>query len=127
MAETARNGTPLNEDQARRLICTNLAELMRQGSCTVRVRRLKDEGRVTFLAEHNNKWQAVAAMDYLNGQAEGIIAALLAIGSKRNKDTHIAVHTNGNQEEVTIGLHRDAVAQHRSNLYQYLYGQLFWD
>jgi hypothetical protein len=127
MAHVHRDGTPLTEDQARRIICTNLAGLLQRGSCTVRIRRLRDERRVTFLAELNSRWEPMPSMDYRGHQADQLIAALLAIGAKRTKDVHIAIHNGGNQDEVTIGFHKDAVAQHRGNLYQYIYGQLFWD
>ncbi len=123
----ARNGVPLSEDQARRLICTNLAELMRQGSCTVRVRCLRDERRTTFLAEHSNRWQPIPDMDYQSGTADSILKALTAVGTKRNKDLHINIQNGGNFDDITIGIHKDAVSQHRSNLYQFVYGQLFWD
>ena len=39
MADSQLNGTPtpMTEDQARRLISQNLAELLQKGSCTIRV------------------------------------------------------------------------------------------
>ena len=125
--DAARNGVPLNEHQARRIICTNLAEVLGKGNCTVRVRRLKDEGRVTFLVEDHNRWQLIPEMDYQGPPAEGLIQTLLAVGTKRTKDLHMAVHNNGNYDEVTIGFHKEAAVQHRGNLYQYVYGQLFRD
>lgn len=125
MNDAARNGVPLSEDQARRIICTNLAELLTKGACTVRVRRLADEERVTFQAEHNNKWES--KMEYQGASAQEISRTLIAIGPKRNKDLHIASQSSGNHEDVTIGFHKETATLHRSNLYQYIYGQLFWD
>lgn len=127
MNDAARNGVPLTEDQARRIICTNLAEVLQRGSCTVRIRRLRDEGRVTFQAQHNNRWQPLANMDYSGTAAEGVMHALLAVGPKRNRDVHVSVQNSGNHDDVTIGFHHDAAAGHRTSLYQYVYGQLFWD
>jgi hypothetical protein len=127
MAEVNRNGTPLTEDQARRVICTNLAELLHKGSCTVRVRRLRDEQRVTFQAEVHNKWEPQQAMNYEGRQADSVMEALLNVGAKRGKDVHIAVNNSGNHDDVTVGFHKDTISQHRGNLYQYVFGQLFWD
>jgi hypothetical protein len=129
MADSHRNGTvnTLNEDQARRLISHNLAELLHKGSCTVRVRRLPDEDRVTFQAENHNHWHAADGMDYHGQPAQQLAATLLALGTKRGKDVHIAVSTNGNHDDITIGFHKEAVTNHRSNLAQYVMGQLFWD
>jgi hypothetical protein len=93
----------------------------------MRVRRLKDEDRVTFLAEANNHWQTIPQMDYEGGAALGIMDALLAVGVKRNRELHINIQSSGNHDDVTIGFHKDAALLHRSNLYQYVYGQLFWD
>jgi hypothetical protein len=129
MAVAHRNGalSTLNEDQARRVICQNLAELFQKGSCTVRVRRLPDEDRLTFLAEDHNRWQAADGMDYHGQPAQQLAAALLAVGAKRGKDMHVSIASSGNHEDITIGFHKDAVANHRGNLAQYVMGQLFWD
>lgn len=129
MADSHRNGTPqtITEDQARGLISRNLAELFQRGSCTVRVRRLPNEDRITFLAEDHNHWQAGAGMDYHGQPAEQMVSTLMAIGTKRGKDVHIAVHHNGDHDDITIGFHKEAVTQHRTNLVQYIMGQLFWD
>lgn len=129
MADPHRNGTiaSITDDQARRLISQNLAALLQKGSCTIRVRRLPSEDRVTFLAEDHNAWQAGAGMDYHGQPAQQLVNTLLAVGAKRGKDVHIAVHSGGNHEDITIGFHKQAVTNHRSNLAQYIMGQLFWD
>jgi hypothetical protein len=129
MADSHRNGTlaSLTEDQARRLISHNLAELLNKGSCTIRVRRLPDEDRVTFLAESHNRWEPAAGMDYRGQPAKQLIETLRAIGVKRGKDVHIAAQSSGNHDDITIGFHKDAVSHHRGNLAQYVMGQLFWD
>jgi hypothetical protein len=127
MPESNRNNGQITEDGARRIICTNIAQLLQAGTCTVRIRRLNGEGRVTFLAESHNRWEPRPNMDYQGQHAEQIVQALLPLANKRGKDVHVTVHSSGNHDDVTIGFHRDNVTQHRSNLYQYVFGQLFWD
>ena len=66
-------------------------------------------------------------MDYHGQPAQQLVDTLLAVGTKRGKDVHIAVHNSGNHDEITIGFHKEAVTNHRSHLVQYVMGQLFWD
>jgi hypothetical protein len=129
MAEAHRNGVVnrLDEDQARRLISHVLAKLLARGTCTIRVRRLADEDRLTFLGGSRNHWQFDETMEYHGAAARQIAETLRAIGPKRSKDMHIQRHSNGNREDITIGFHKDAVTQHRHCLADYVMGQLFWD
>lgn len=129
MAEAHRNGvvTRLDEDQARRLISRALAKLLARGTCTIRVRRLTDEERLTFLGGSRNHWQYDETLEYHGAAARQIADTLRAIGPKRGKDMHIQVQCSGNREDITIGFHKEAVTQHRHCLADYVMGQLFWD
>ena len=130
MADSQLNGTPtpMTEDQARRLISQNLAELLQKGSCTIRVAaawRLKGGSRfsrrIIIAGRPARAWTITAS------RPSSSWTRCSPSATSAGKDVHIAVHNSGNHDEITIGFHKEAVTNHRSHLAQYVMGQLFWD